>query len=112
MRRALNWIVGLPIAIVIIGFAIANRQSVIVSLDPLSRQSPFASIELPLWALLFSGLFLGMLAGWVACWFAQAKWRKAAREARIEVQRAEADLHNLRRDIPRETLPTANPGPF
>ena len=92
MRRILNWIVGLPAALIVIGFAVANRQWVTVSFDPFSQADPFASADLPLWALLFCGIFLGLICGWLGCWVAQAKWRRAAREARAEAQRALDDL--------------------
>ena len=91
LRRVINWIVGLPIAIIAIGFAVANRQWTTISFDPFTRDAPFASITLPLWAILFCGVFLGLIIGWIAAWFAHAKWRKAAREARIELARAQAE---------------------
>lgn len=86
MRRLFRWFVGLPIAIIAVAFAIANRQWISVSLDPLSSP-PRAEIPMPLWGLLFVGLFLGILVGWGACWVAQGKWRRHAREARRELAR-------------------------
>ena len=97
MRRIFNWIVGIPIAVIVIFFAVANRQWVEVSFDPLSREAPWASIAMPLWALLFCGIFIGMIAGWVACWFAQGKWRKAARETRLELRHALDETEKLKR---------------
>ncbi len=91
LRRAFNWIIGLPIAVVAIGFAIANRQWVTLSFDPFSRDAPFASISMPLWVLFFCGVFVGLIAGWIGAWFAHAKWRKAAREARIDLARAQQE---------------------
>lgn len=96
MRRILNWIVGVPIALVIVGFAIANRQWQRVSFDPFSQEAPYASIAMPLWALMFFGIFVGILAGWAGCWWAQGKWRKAAREARIDLDRANRELRDLK----------------
>lgn len=86
MRRLFRWFVGLPIAIIAVAFAIANRQWITISLDPLSSP-PRAAIDMPLWALLFVGIFLGILAGWGACWVAQGKWRRSAKEARRELAR-------------------------
>jgi uncharacterized integral membrane protein len=106
LRRILNWIVGVPIALIVIGFAVANRQWIEVSFDPFSRQAPFAAIAMPLWALLFCGLFLGALAGWIACWFAQKKWRKAAREERAQSTRLRDEVDTLKRNAARnERLP-------
>lgn len=86
MRRLLRWLVGLPIAIITVAFAIANRQWITISLDPLTTP-PRASIGMPLWSLLFVGIFLGLIVGWAACWLAQGKWRRHAREARRELAR-------------------------
>ena len=82
MKQILSWIIGLPTAIVLIAFALANRSFVTVSFDPLSSEAPWFSIALPIWALLFVGIFLGLVIGWIASWINQGKWRKAAREAR------------------------------
>jgi uncharacterized integral membrane protein len=107
LRRVLNWIVGVPIAAIVVAFAVANREWIEVSFDPFSRQAPFAAIAMPLWALLFCGLFLGAIAGWIACWFAQKKWRKAAREARADAARLRDEVDVLKRGVSasRERLP-------
>ena len=79
LQRILSWTIGLPIAIIVVSFAVANRQWIDVSFDPFSRDAPFAAMDMPLWALFFCGIFFGLIAGWIACWFAQGKWRRAAR---------------------------------
>ena len=98
LRRIVNWIIGLPVAIAGVVFAVANRQWITVSFDPLSHDQPFASIDMPLWVLFFCGIFAGMIVGWAASWLAQGKWRKAAREARIELVRAQNEHERLRRE--------------
>ena len=97
-KRTVNWIVGLPVAIVAIAFAVANREWIRVSFDPFSRTTPFATMFMPLWALFFVGIFFGMIAGWIACWFAQGKWRRAAKEARSDLQRVQAEVVSLKRE--------------
>ncbi len=82
MKQFLSWIIGLPVAILLIAFALANRSSVTVSLDPISAIEPWFALSVPVWAVLFFGIFLGLIVGWVASWIGQGKWRKAAREAR------------------------------
>lgn len=89
MRRLLRWLVGLPTTVIAVAFAIANRQWVSVSLDPISAV-PRASIDMPLWALFFAGILPGLAIGWGACWIAQGKWRRHAREARRELARQSA----------------------
>ena len=97
-RRIINWVIGLPIAVIVIAFCVANRQWIEISFDPFSGQAPFATMFIPLWALFFLGIFFGMIAGWIACWFAQGKWRKAAKEARSDLQRAQDEAQRLRRE--------------
>ena len=99
LRRALTWIIGVPIVVLIVTFAVANRQWIDVSLDPLSRAAPRAAVSMPLWSLFFCGIFVGLIAGWLACWFAQKKWRRAAREARAELQRGQDEISRLKRDV-------------
>jgi hypothetical protein len=96
LRRILRWLVGLPLVIVTILFAIANRRWIEVSLDPTSQDNPFASIPMPLWFLFFLGIALGVLVGWIGCWWAQGKWRRRAREQEAEVRRLTAERDNLK----------------
>jgi hypothetical protein len=102
----LNWVVGLPIAVIVIGFAVANRQWVNISFDPFTQETPYAYVAMPLWALLFCGLFLGAVAGWIAAWFSQGKWRKATREGRAELKLCRDEIERLRRNaVSQERLP-------
>ncbi len=98
----LRWVVGVPIAILVVGFAIANRRWVTLSLDPFTQTEPAVSLDLPLWILFFLGIFVGLVVGWIAAWFAQGKHRKAAREARHEVSRLQGELLEARKALPPE----------
>ena len=110
-KRIVNWIVGLPVAVVAVAFAVANRQWIQVSFDPLSRDQPFASITMPLWVLFFCGIFVGMIAGWVAAWLAHGKHRKAAREARIDLARAQQEHERFKRESQsRHVVPSQDAG--
>ncbi len=94
MKQIIGWIIGLPTAILLIAFALANRSFVTVSFDPLSTEAPWFALSLPVWVLLFAGIFLGLIIGWIGSWINQGKWRKAAREARnnldIELEKKKA----------------------
>lgn len=97
-KKLFNWIVGLPIAAAVVVFAVANRPWITVSFDPFNRDQPHAFVNMPLWVLFFCGIFVGLFAGWIAAWFAQGKWRKAAKEARIELVRAHNEHERLKRE--------------
>ena len=96
--RLLSWIIGLPMALVLIAFAVANRHIVEVSFDPLSQQAPWASLAVPLWTVLFFGIFCGLVVGWIGAWLKQGKWRRAARAARGELASARSEAARMRRE--------------
>ena len=99
LKGIVNWAVGLPIAVVAIGFAVANRQWVTVSFDPLNRVHPFATIDTPLWALFFAGVFLGIFVGWYVAWRGAASYRRATRDAKIELVRTQQAHEREKRDL-------------
>ena len=100
MRRILRWIFWLPIAIIVVSFAVANRQWTRLSLDPFSSTAPFLTIEMPLWALFIFGVFIGMLVGWAACWFAQGRHRKLSRERAREIARLQSEMESVKNPAP------------
>ena len=75
-----------------IAFAVANRHSVTISLDPFSSSDPVASVTLPLFALIFFLLIVGVFIGGAATWLRHGRWRWMAR-------RLEAELRKLRAKI-------------
>jgi uncharacterized integral membrane protein len=88
-RKIIAAIILVPLGVIIIAFAVANRQIVTVSLDPFSAEHPAASLTLPLFALVIVLLVVGVLIGGIAAWLRQAKWRRTARRLEREI----ADLH-------------------
>jgi hypothetical protein len=104
LKGIFNWIVGLPIAIVGVGFAVANRQWVTVSFDPINRVHPFATLNMPLWALFFAGVFIGIFVGWYVAWRGNATYRRATREAKIELIRTQQQHEREKRDMQAHAL--------
>ena len=89
LRKIVTALIVIPLAIVIIAFAVANRQSVTVSFDPFSASAPAAVATLPLFALVILLLIVGVVVGGVAAWLGQGGGRRA-------VRRLERDAHELR----------------
>ena len=103
MRRILRWAIALPLIVLAVVFAVANRQWITVSFDPLATP-PRIYADMPLWSLFFAGILPGLIVGWGACWLAQGKWRKHARQAQKDLARHVAAAE--RKDpAPRELLP-------
>jgi uncharacterized integral membrane protein len=94
-RKLVFWLILVPLAIVILMFAVANREIVTVSFDPFSETAPAASVSVPLFVLVFVLVILGVIIGGVASWLRQSGYRRVARNR-------DADVTALRREI--ETL--------
>jgi uncharacterized integral membrane protein len=97
IRKIVAAIILVPLAIVIIAFAVANRQIVTVSLDPFSAEHPAASLTLPLFALVFVLLVVGVLIGGIAAWLRQSKWRRTARRLEREIEDLHLQIEALKR---------------
>ncbi|HEY8565510.1 MAG TPA: lipopolysaccharide assembly protein LapA domain-containing protein [Beijerinckiaceae bacterium] len=96
MRAFLKALILLPMAIVVVLLAVANRGPVTLSLDPFSGDAPEVAFRVPLYALVFGAVALGTLIGGIASWLAQGKNRRSRREARREVGRLKAETERLR----------------
>jgi len=92
VRKLVFWLVLVPVAIVILMFAVANREIVTVSFDPFNSADPAASVRVPLFVLVFVLVILGVIVGGIATWLRQSEYRKAAR-------RRDSDVYALRREI-------------
>ncbi len=86
LRRIVTLVVLVPLAVIIIAFAVANRHGVTVSFDPFSSNAPAAELTLPLFALVILLLIIGVLMGGLAVWLRQGRWRQAARRFERELQ--------------------------
>ena len=97
IRKIVTALILVPLAIVLIAFAVANRQTVVVSLDPFDAAHPALAVSLPLFALILVLVIGGVVLGGVAAWLRQSKWRRAARLAEWEARELRAELDALRR---------------
>jgi len=87
MLRFLKYVLIAPIVVVLLIFAIANRELVTVHFDPFdSGDIPNFVVTAPLFLVLIVTAMLGVVAGAAATWLSQGRYRRAAR-----LNRAEAD---------------------
>jgi uncharacterized integral membrane protein len=85
LRRIVAAVILIPLAGIIIAFAVANRHLVTVSFDPFSGNDPVASVTLPLFALLILILIIGVAIGGFASWLRHGRWRGSARRFEREL---------------------------
>src|SRR3974390_3653873 len=97
LRKIVTALVLVPLAILIVAFAVANRQTVAISFDPFTSVDPAYAARLPLFALIFALVILGVIVGGVATWFRQASWRRTARALDADVRILHQDLEDVRR---------------
>jgi uncharacterized integral membrane protein len=96
MRKFLTALIVIPLGLILMVFAVANRHFVTVSFDPFVSNDPSFSVTLPLFLLLIVVAALGVLAGGCAVWFGQRHWRRAARRNDADARAARGELADLR----------------
>ena len=96
MRKFLTGLVLIPLGLIFVVFAVANRHLVTVSFDPFNASDPSVSFTLPLFVLIIVMAILGVMAGGAATWFRQRRWRRAARQHEADARAARSQLADLR----------------
>lgn len=99
MKAFLKAIVLLPVCVVAILFAIANRGPVLVSLDPFTKGAPEIAITVPLYAIVLAAVALGVVVGGVGAWLSAGGVRRANRLSRREAHRLRGEADKLRRNL-------------
>jgi len=99
IRRIVTALILVPLAILLISLAVANRQSVIVSFDPFDPAHPALTRAFPLYVLMLMLLTGGVLVGGIAAWLRQGRWRRAARLADTQARELRVEVDRLRRRL-------------
>ena len=97
IRKALTILILVPLAVVLVALAVANRGPVTISLDPINTSDPVYSVQVPLFLLVFLLVIVGVLIGGIAAWLKQARWRRRARRLRAELRRSRDEVADLKR---------------
>ncbi len=112
MKTALKAIVLVPIVVIAVIFAVANREIVTISFDPFNSENPAFALSAPLFLTIVLMVMLGVLIGGIATWLTQGSTRSALRQAKAETERLRRDLQDTRleldlsrRNRPREGVP-------
>jgi uncharacterized integral membrane protein len=96
MRRFFTALVLIPLGVIFVVFAVANRHLVTVSFDPFNSSDPSVGVRLPLFVVIIAVAILGVVAGGMATWIRQRHWRRAARQHEADARAARMQLDDLR----------------
>jgi uncharacterized integral membrane protein len=112
LKRIVGWFVLVPLCAVLIVFALANRQLVVLNFNPLAPSEGMAAAGtgVPLFLVIFGVLLVGVLLGGIATWFAQGPHRREERHYKRETERLHRELEVARR-VPDTSL-TLSPDDF
>ena len=114
MRKLVTALILVPLAILFATFAVANRQTVVISFDPFDQAHPAFALALPLFVLILALVIGGVVVGGAAAWLRQSKWRRAARLADAQARELRLELDRLKRrmapaEISTERAPAGYP---
>jgi uncharacterized integral membrane protein len=96
MRKFFTPLIVIPLGLIFIVFAVANRHFVTVSFDPFNSADPSVAIRLPLFIVIILVAIVGVVAGGSATWFRQRRWRRAARQHEADARAARSEAADLR----------------
>jgi uncharacterized integral membrane protein len=96
MRKFLTALVLIPLGLIFIVFAVANRHMVTVSFDPFNSRDPSVGATLPLFVVIIGVAIAGVIVGSAATWLRQGHWRRAARQHEADARQARMHLADLR----------------
>ncbi|MBR0871583.1 LapA family protein [Bradyrhizobium tropiciagri] len=96
MRKFFTAVVLIPLGLIFIIFAVANRHWVTVSFDPFNSVTPAVAVTLPLFVVIIASAILGVIAGGVTTWLRQGRWRRAARRHEADARQARAEIADIR----------------
>ena len=96
MRKFFMAVVLIPLGLIFIVFAVANRHLVTVSFDPFNSVDPSLAVTLPLFVVIIAVAIAGVVSGGCATWFRQRYWRRAARQHEADARQMRAQLADLR----------------
>lgn len=82
--KILWWIIGVPIALLLVMLAVANRDLVTLSLDPLG-----GDVAVPLYIVIFVTFLVGLVCGGILTWASGV--RRRARKRKAEREKALSD---------------------
>jgi uncharacterized integral membrane protein len=85
--RLVYWFVTAALALILIVFAVSNREEVSLSFWPFELEKPW-----PLYLVVLLALFVGFLLGEFVAWVNGRRWRREARARGRRIEALEREL--------------------
>lgn len=101
-----SWLVTVPLTVLVVVFAVANRSFVPLDLWPFAIE-----IQIPVFLLVLGSLLFGFLIGALVMWLSMGKLRRKSRAARGEITKLERQARELEQARDRAETPRAAPAP-
>lgn len=97
LRKLLFIAIAIPSAMLLVAWAVANRQPITVSFDPFDAVTPAYVVTAPLYLVGFAILIVGVVIGGAAAWLEQGRWRRARRRLAAENAHLQSELERAER---------------
>jgi uncharacterized integral membrane protein len=97
IRRLISVLITIPLAVILIALAVANRSPVPVRLDVFNPQNPALTVNAPLFVWILLAVAIGVIAGGIGAWFAQGTHRKMERKYRSEAKKLRFEVEDTKR---------------
>lgn len=94
--KLVHWLVTAPLALLLVVFAVSNRESITVTLWPLP-----VAVDAPLYLVVLLILLVGFLVGQIVAWINGAGWRREARQRARRIQSLERELAATQAQLPK-----------
>lgn len=85
--RLFHWLVTAPLALVLIVFAVNNRDTVTLNFWPLA-----VTLQAPVYLIVLLALLAGFLIGELAAWINGRRWRREARHRARRIEELEREI--------------------
>lgn len=89
--RYLTWIVTLPLTLIVVSFAVSNRQPTALELWPLP-----GAVEVPVFVVALVPLAVGIVLGGLVDWLVQGRHRRHERQLKRRVGTLESEVRQVR----------------
>ena len=108
--RIIKALILVVVAVLLVALAVANRQTVMFSLDPFEPAAPAVVLTVPLYWIVFAALALGVIAGGLFAGLRTFAARRAARRETREAAFWKAEAERLRARVDAQATPASVAG--